>query len=135
MSSILRDKVQQVEIVYLWDLVTKDRMELQEMGFRGEALNELEEVLLKKGLRLGMDVEMSSFSPVLAEPVANLELTVHSHNVLTNGGIEYLGDLVRKKERELLKISRFRKKTLNEIKEVLSEKGFAFGDGYRLAVR
>jgi DNA-directed RNA polymerase subunit alpha len=67
------------------------------------------------------------FSPYLLKKVDELELSVRSANCLKNDNIVYIGDLVQKTESEMLKTPNFGRKSLNEIKEVLSNMGLKFG--------
>jgi DNA-directed RNA polymerase subunit alpha len=57
---------------------------------------------------------------VLRMPVSELELTVRAHNCLKADQIETVADLVTRTERELLLAPGMGKKSLEEIKEVLS---------------
>lgn len=59
--------------------------------------------------------------------VDNLELSVRSHNCLKNENIIYVGDLVTKSEGEMLRAPNFGRKSLSEIKAVLSNMGLTFG--------
>jgi DNA-directed RNA polymerase subunit alpha len=54
-------------------------------------------------------------------------LSVRSANCLKNENIHYIGDLVLKSENEMLKTPNFGRKSLNEIKELLSQMGLGFG--------
>ena len=56
-----------------------------------------------------------------------LELSVRSYNCLKNADIKTIGELVQKTEAEMLKTKNFGRKSLNEIKEILSEMGLSFG--------
>ncbi|HCR85962.1 MAG TPA: DNA-directed RNA polymerase subunit alpha [Alphaproteobacteria bacterium] len=67
------------------------------------------------------------FNRNLLKRVDELELSVRSANCLKNDNIVYIGDLVRKTESEMLRTPNFGRKSLNEIKEVLSEMGLRFG--------
>lgn len=67
------------------------------------------------------------FSPYLLKKVDELELSVRSANCLKNDNIVYIGDLVQKTESEMLKTPNFGRKSLNEIKEVLTNMGLRFG--------
>lgn len=71
--------------------------------------------------------EELSFNRNLLKKVDELELSVRSANCLKNDNIVYIGDLVRKTESEMLKTPNFGRKSLNEIKEVLSGMGLRFG--------
>jgi len=59
--------------------------------------------------------------------VDELELSVRSANCLKNDNIIYIGDLVQKTEAEMLRTPNFGRKSLNEIKEVLSSMGLRLG--------
>jgi len=63
----------------------------------------------------------------LKRSVEELELSVRSYNCLKNADIKTIGELVQKTEAEMLKTKNFGRKSLNEIKEILSEMGLAFG--------
>jgi DNA-directed RNA polymerase subunit alpha len=67
------------------------------------------------------------FNKNLLRKVDELELSVRSANCLKNDNIVYIGDLVRKTEAEMLRTPNFGRKSLNEIKEVLSDMGLRFG--------
>ncbi len=60
------------------------------------------------------------FNQNLLRKVDELELSVRSMNCLKNDNIIYIGDLVQKSEGEMLRTPNFGRKSLNEIKEVLS---------------
>ncbi len=68
-----------------------------------------------------------SYSPHLLKKVDELELSVRSQNCLKNDNIVYIGDLVIKTESEMLKTPNFGRKSLFEIKDVLSSFGLRFG--------
>jgi len=63
----------------------------------------------------------------LLKKVDELELSVRSANCLKNDNIIYIGDLVQKSEAEMLRTPNFGRKSLNEIKEVLSSMGLRLG--------
>ena len=63
----------------------------------------------------------------LLKKVDELELSVRSANCLKNDNIIYIGDLVGKTEAEMLRTPNFGRKSLNEIKEVLSSMGLRLG--------
>ena len=65
-------------------------------------------------------VEKLSFNSNLLKKVEELELSVRSANCLKNDNIIYIGDLVQKSEGEMLRTPNFGRKSLNEIKEVLT---------------
>jgi DNA-directed RNA polymerase subunit alpha len=59
--------------------------------------------------------------------VDELELSVRSANCLKNADIHKIWQLVSKSEAEMLKTKNFGRKSLNEIKDVLSEMGLSLG--------
>lgn len=69
----------------------------------------------------------SEFDPIFLQPVDDLELTVRSANCLKAEQIYYIGDLVQRNESHLLKTPNLGKKSLQEIKDVLAQRGLALG--------
>jgi DNA-directed RNA polymerase subunit alpha len=67
------------------------------------------------------------FNPVLLRKVDEMELSVRSQNCLRNDNIVYIGDLVIGTESEMLKTPNFGRKSLNEIKDILTSFGLKFG--------
>lgn len=63
----------------------------------------------------------------LYRTVEDLELSVRSANCLKNADINYIGQLVQKTEAEMLKTKNFGRKSLNEIKQLLSEMELSLG--------
>ena len=63
----------------------------------------------------------------LLKPVSELELSVRSANCLQNANIKYIYELVSKTEGEMLRTKNFGRKSLNEIKEILSQMGLGLG--------
>jgi DNA-directed RNA polymerase subunit alpha len=63
----------------------------------------------------------------LFRPVSELELSVRSANCLKNAEITLIGELVQKTEAEMLKTKNFGRKSLNEIKSILTEMGLGLG--------
>ena len=67
------------------------------------------------------------FNAALLKKVDELELSVRSANCLKNDNIVYIGDLIQKTEAEMLRTPNFGRKSLNELKEVLSGMGLHLG--------
>jgi len=67
------------------------------------------------------------FNRNLLRKVDELELSVRSANCLKNDNIIYIGDLVQKTEADMLRTPNFGRKSLNEIKELLSQMGLHLG--------
>jgi DNA-directed RNA polymerase subunit alpha len=72
-------------------------------------------------------VKEIEFEPVFLQPVDDLELTVRSANCLKAENIFYIGDLVQRAESALLKTPNLGKKSLQEIKDVLAQRGLSLG--------
>lgn len=70
---------------------------------------------------------MNQMNEVLNRSVEELELSVRSYNCLKNANIQTIGDLVQKTEAEMLRTKNFGRKSLNEIKEILSNLSLGFG--------
>ncbi|MBA3014716.1 MAG: DNA-directed RNA polymerase subunit alpha [Proteobacteria bacterium] len=83
--------------------------------------------------RVEPEIEQSSDATLIAvnenlyRSVDDLELSVRSANCLRNADIKYIGELVQKTETEMLKTKNFGRKSLNEIKQLLSEMGLSLG--------
>ena len=73
------------------------------------------------------DAPEPALNPNLLRKVDELELSVRSANCLKNDNIVYIGDLVQKTEQEMLRTPNFGRKSLNEIKEVLTQMGLYLG--------
>ena len=73
------------------------------------------------------EADMLEFNPLLLKKVDELELSVRSANCLKNDNIVYIGDLIQKTEAEMLRTPNFGRKSLNEIKEVLTTMGLHLG--------
>jgi DNA-directed RNA polymerase subunit alpha len=71
--------------------------------------------------------DISRFSQVLEIPVTDFELSVRSRNCLKKMNIRTLGDLTRVSEQQLLSSKNFGETSLNEIKEMLTQKGLRLG--------
>ena len=71
--------------------------------------------------------EKIKFNENLYKSVEELELSVRSANCLKNANIVKIYQLVSKTEVEMLKTKNFGRKSINEIKEVLSEMDLSLG--------
>ena len=63
----------------------------------------------------------------LFRPVEGLPISVRAFNGLQNADIKYVGELVQRTEQDMLKIKNFGRKSLNEIKEILTSMGLSLG--------
>jgi DNA-directed RNA polymerase subunit alpha len=73
------------------------------------------------------DHEKEALYEKLGKSVDELELSVRSYNCLKNANIRTIGELVQKTESDMLKTKNFGRKSLNEIKEILSSMGLSLG--------
>ncbi len=77
------------------------------------------------------EIENEAPKPVINEnlyrSVDELELSVRSANCLKNANIRLIGELVQKTEAEMLTTKNFGRKSLNEIKDILSQMGLSLG--------
>lgn len=64
---------------------------------------------------------------ILTRSVEEMELSVRSYNCLKNANIQSLGELIQKTESEMLRTKNFGRKSLNEIREILTNMGLTFG--------
>ena len=74
-----------------------------------------------------VDRERESLNENLNRSVDELELSVRSYNCLKNANIQTIAELVQKSEGEMLKTKNFGRKSLNEIKEILTTMGLSLG--------
>lgn len=74
-----------------------------------------------------VDEESLKIRKLLKMPVDELELSVRSYNCLMAANIKTIGDLVRRDEQEMLRFRNFGRKSLQELTQILEEKGLQFG--------
>ena len=72
----------------------------------------------------GADIEKTGQNRLMDTPIEELDLSVRAFNCLKANEIQTVGQLLQKKEEELLALRNFGRKSLDEIKEKLVEKGF-----------
>jgi DNA-directed RNA polymerase subunit alpha len=75
----------------------------------------------------GAEQPRAALNENLDKSVEELELSVRSYNCLKNAGIKTIRELVQKTEGEMLKTKNFGRKSLNEIKEILTGMGLSLG--------
>ncbi|MFK7844180.1 MAG: DNA-directed RNA polymerase subunit alpha [Rhodothermales bacterium] len=74
-----------------------------------------------------VDAEVQRIRELLSQTVDELDLSVRAHNCLKAANIKNIGDLVRRDEPEMLKFRNFGRKSLQELMQVLEERGLFFG--------
>ena len=67
------------------------------------------------------------FNPALLKRVYELELSIRTANSLKKENIVYVGDLIQKTDVEMLRIADFGRRSLNEVKSVLTSLGLSLG--------
>jgi len=76
-----------------------------------------------QGLELGEMIDTASSSPDLDLPIEDLDLSERPRNCLKRAQINTVGELLTKTEDDLLNITNFGQKSLDEVKEKLDERG------------
>lgn len=74
-----------------------------------------------------VDAEVQRIRELLSQSVDELDLSVRAHNCLKAANIKSIGDLVGREESEMLKFRNFGRKSLQELAQVLEERGLSFG--------
>lgn len=78
-----------------------------------------------RGLELGEIAAPTSTSPDLDLPIEELDLTERPRNCLKRARIDTIGQLVQRTEDDLLAITNFGGKSLDEVREKLDERGLS----------
>ncbi len=136
-----RNCLKKMNIRNLGDLLKISEPELLAYKNFGEtSLDEIKELLTRKGLRLGQAAEESlqaqrreaikavaaTVPPaILNKSVAELELSVRASKALELLKIQTLGDIAARTEAELLDVKNFGQTSLDEIKKKLGEFGMS----------
>ena len=76
-----------------------------------------------KGLELGEVVDVTVSSPDLELPIEDLDLSERPNNCLKRAQVNTVGELLTKTEDDLLNITNFGQKSLDEVKAKLDERG------------
>jgi DNA-directed RNA polymerase subunit alpha len=97
-------------------MILRDHLQIF-VSFHEDVVQEVPEV----------DEERQKLVENLNRSVDELELSVRSYNCLKNANIKTIGELVQRNEPEMLKTRNFGRKSLNEIKEILTNMGLSLG--------
>lgn len=73
------------------------------------------------------DREKAELDKILAMSIDEIELSVRASNCIQKANIKTIGDLIQKSEADMLKYKNFGKKSLNEIKKILTDMGLSLG--------
>ena len=76
-------------------------------------------------LELGETSAAMASSPELETPIEDLDLSERPRNCLKRAQVNTVGELLRKSEDDLMAITNFGQKSLDEVKEKLNERGLA----------
>jgi DNA-directed RNA polymerase subunit alpha len=82
-------------------------------------------ILAEEEVRL--DEPKQKLNENLFRRIEEIDLSVRSANCLENADIKYIGELVQRSEPEMLRTKNFGRKSLNEIKDMLTEMGLSLG--------
>ena len=74
-----------------------------------------------------VEEEEDKLQNLLSQPISEIELSVRSSNCIKSANIKTIADLVYKTEMEMLKYRNFGKKSLEEIKGILTSLGLSLG--------
>ena len=78
-----------------------------------------------QGLELGEMIDTTTSSPDLDLPIEDLDLSERPRNCLKRAQVNTVGELLTKNEDDLLNITNFGQKSLDEVKEKLDERGLS----------
>jgi len=78
-----------------------------------------------EGIDIGPSPTDAALAADLALPIEELNLTVRSYNCLKREGIHTVGELVARSEQDLLDIRNFGAKSIEEVKQKLTDMGLA----------
>ncbi len=100
------------------------------MASAGDTLTKLVQLVAEmseepQGLELGETSALSSGSPDLELPIEDLDLSERPRNCLKRAQVNTVGELLRKSDDDLLAITNFGQKSLDEVKDKLNERGLA----------
>jgi DNA-directed RNA polymerase subunit alpha len=73
------------------------------------------------------DRDKAELDKVLTMSIDEIELSVRASNCIQKANIKTIGDLIQKSEVDMLKYKNFGKKSLNEIKKILTDMGLSLG--------
>ncbi|NHN55156.1 DNA-directed RNA polymerase subunit alpha [Calidifontibacter sp. DB0510] len=116
------------------DVETKNSMAPRDaMASAGKTLVELfglarELNVEAEGIDMGPSASDAAMAADMALPIEDLDLTVRSYNCLKREGIHTVGELVGRSEADLLDIRNFGAKSIDEVKDKLTEMGLQLKD-------
>jgi DNA-directed RNA polymerase subunit alpha len=144
-----RNCLAKMNISSLGDLITRTEAELLSYKNFGEtSLQEIKDILVAKGLRLGMrreevlaaaeaaeaaEVTLPDIDPVeapeqgeaLAMPISDLDLSIRSAKAVATLAVQTVGDLAKVSASDLLKLKNFGSTSLSEIQAKLGKLGLS----------
>lgn len=90
-------------------------------------LGALQKELHKQKIIRPEDVFLPPGNPILDDPIYRLGITRRVRNCLAEGGIDYVYDLVKHSEEELLELYNFGQGALKEVNDALKRHGLSLG--------
>ena len=137
-----RNCLEKMNLRTLGDLMRTTEQELLNYKNFGEtSLKEIKDLLGRKGLRLGQEVEESEVERVrqaltgeresderLSRPVSSLDLSVRSRRCMDTLGVSTVGELIQKTPQELMSCKNFGQTSLDEVRRKVGEIGLALRD-------
>ena len=137
LSARARSCLEQMDVRTLGDLARLTEADVTRSKNLGEtSLSELQSLLESKGLHFGMGAEEtpsrvgagagdSEQAAVTTKPVGDLDLSVRSLKCMRTLGVQTVGDLTEKTDKELLQCQNFGQTSLAEVKDKLAKLGLA----------
>jgi hypothetical protein len=95
--------------------------------YKSSTISQIEKPEMPHPVILSQKKVVAGFNPLLLLKVGELELSVRATNCLKNVNIVYIGEFIQKTEAEMLRIPNFDRKSLDEIKQILSGMGLHLG--------
>lgn len=100
-----------------------NRILIQHFEFILESLKKQAKERITEALGKG---KLEDREKLLSKNIADFDLSVRSINCLKRTNVNTIGDLIQKREEEMLQYKNFGKKSLQELKDLLSSMGLSF---------
>ena len=133
LSARSRSCLDKMNLRILGDLtrLTEDEL-VHSKNFGETSLDELRQLLKSKGLHFGFGREEAAAAATealappthagaLARPISDLDLSIRSQKCMQAIGVQTIGDLIEKSDRNLLQCQNFGQTSLQEVKDKLSD--------------
>ena len=152
LSTRIKNTLKDEGIHYGGDLIrrTERLLQIYTLNFGRKGLDEVKDILGSLGLKLGMNIywpsnreqeeklvqylndkgltsSIKTIDPILAHPIENLGLSTWTRSALKAVGVPYLGALVSRAKKDLLRDTILGEEGLSEIETVLASLGLELG--------